>query len=163
MFHEKIREIDFSRLDEIDFTEKSWNIYLTWKEGRSSFDRKNNETHFCKLDKVDFMVCTQCGNFRIFLPIRFYVKSKLASLSVVSKVAISTHLQALDFDFYQFLLFVNVKNEQKIKNQRLKNGIFITSKYSKVDFTENLKDRKILKFPRCAVHLFEPFTNIEGN
>ena len=38
---------------------------------------------------------SQCGNFRNFLPLRFYVKSKLANLD--SHSTISTHWESLNF------------------------------------------------------------------
>ena len=44
----------------------------------------------------------QCGNYRIFLSLRFYVKSKLTNLRD-SKSAIFAHLEALNFDFCGFL------------------------------------------------------------
>ena len=48
---------------------------------------------------------TQCGNFIIFLSLRFFVKSILGSVKVL-KSAIFTHLEALNFDFYDFLHFL---------------------------------------------------------
>ena len=47
----------------------------------------------------------QCGNYRIFLSLRFYVKSKLTNS--VSKSVVLTHLDGLKFDFYEFLHFQN--------------------------------------------------------
>ena len=56
-------------------------------------------THIlCGADYYKFREITQCGNFRIFLSFRFYVKSILAHFKR-SKTAISTILRALNFDF----------------------------------------------------------------
>ena len=46
---------------------------------------------------------TQCGNFRIFLSFRFYVKSNLADFKM-SKTAI---LKALNFDFHETHLMMS--------------------------------------------------------
>ena len=43
---------------------------------------------------------TQCGNFRIFLLFRFYVKSILADFKG-SKTDVLTILKALNFDFLE--------------------------------------------------------------
>jgi len=43
--------------------------------------------------------------------------------------------------------------DQKLKFRVFKvakNGIFRSSRTSKIDFTQNLSDRKMLKFPHCA-------------
>ena len=49
--------------------------------------------------------CTsQCGNFRISLSLRFYVKSNFGD-SRSAKSAILTLLEAPHFDFYEFLNF----------------------------------------------------------
>ena len=43
----------------------------------------------------------------------------------------------------------------KIKSPKMaKIGRFITSRFSKIDFMQNLSDRKIMKFPHCVVRLF---------
>ena len=47
---------------------------------------------------------TQCGDSRIFLSLRFYVKSKLLILKV-KKLPFLTHLEALNLAFYNFLHF----------------------------------------------------------
>ena len=53
----------------------------------------------------------QCGNFMIFLSLRFYVKSILWILHSRSAYsAILTHLEALNFDFYEVLHFLNAEN-----------------------------------------------------
>ena len=46
---------------------------------------------------------TQCGNFRIFLPFRFYVKSISRILESLCKSTILTNSEALKFDLYIFL------------------------------------------------------------
>ena len=52
--------------------------------------------------------------------------------------AISTHLEALNLDFYEFLHFLKAENDQLNKNSeplKWKNGSFRTSRFSKINFT----------------------------
>ena len=53
----------------------------------------------------------QCGNFMIFLSLRFYVKSILGH-SRSAKSAILTHLEVLNFDFSEFLHFLKAEMYQ---------------------------------------------------
>ena len=60
----------------------------------------------------------------------------------------------MDFDFDAFLHFLkdeicHINKKQSPKNG--KNGSFRTSKLSKIDFTLNQNDRRILKFPQCGI------------
>ena len=57
-----------------------------------------------------------CGNFITFLSLRIYVKSVLRGFTC-AKSAISTHLKALNFDFYQFLHFLEAEMYQIDKLQ----------------------------------------------
>jgi len=57
----------------------------------------------------------------IFLSLKFYVKSILGECTS-AKSAILTHSEPLDFDFYEFLLFLKAKNYQMIQIQSHKNG-----------------------------------------
>ena len=71
-----------------------------------------------------------------------------------AKSAILTLLETLKFDLCKFLPFVKAENDQKSKfrvSKIAKNGIFRTSQVSKIDFTQNLKDRKLWKFPHCEI------------
>ena len=55
-----------------------------------------------------------------------------------AKCAISTHLEAVNFHFYEFLYFLNAGIDQINKIQCLKNGkkgSFRTSRVFKIDFT----------------------------
>ena len=59
---------------------------------------------------------------------------------------------ALNSDFYEFLHFLKAEIYKIIKIQSpwmCRNGSFGTSRVSKIDFTKNLNDRKILIFPHC--------------
>ena len=62
------------------------------------------QVHLYKI-RNKLLLHQQCGNFRIFLSLRFYVKSILWMISRSSKTAILTILKALNFDFYAFLQF----------------------------------------------------------
>ena len=53
-------------------------------------------------------------------------------------------------NFYEFLQFLNT-NWQTSMLIKLKNCSFRTSRFFKIDFTQNLKVRKILRFPLCAL------------
>ena len=64
----------------------------------------------------------QCGNFMIFLSLRFYVKSILGH-SRSAKSAILTHLMALNCNSYEFMQFQRLKITKLI--------IFITPKMAK--------------------------------
>ena len=59
-----------------------------------------------------------CGNFVIFLPLRSLVKSILTDLKV-SKTAIVTNLEALNFDFSEIVQFLKAQFCQKFKVQGL--------------------------------------------
>ena len=63
--------------------------------------------------------------------------------SKVSKSAKSTHLEALNFDFYEFL------HRLKFSQSKCKNGSFRTFKRIPTLISrKNMRDRKILKFPQ---------------
>ena len=64
----------------------------------------------------------QCGNFMIFLSLRIYMKSIFGIRYTSAKSAIFTNLEALDFDFYEFLHFLNYEIYQIIELQSPKNG-----------------------------------------
>ena len=69
---------------------------------------------------------SQCGNYRIFLSLRFYVKLNFGDFRS-AKYAILTHLEALNFDFHDFLHFENAEIDQKSKlriSKIAKSGIF---------------------------------------
>ena len=73
----------------------------------------------------------------IFLSLRFYVKSILED-SWSAKSAIVSHLEVLNFDFYEFLHFLKAEIDQISTIQSSKNGkngSFISSRMSKIDFT----------------------------
>ena len=57
---------------------------------------------------------SQCGHFTIFLPLRFYVKSK----SGVTKTAILTILEALNVDFLGKISHFKVSKIPKIAKFR---------------------------------------------
>ena len=80
---------------------------------------------------------TQCGNFMIFLSLRFYVKSILEN-SRSAKSAILTHSQALNFDIYEILHFLKAEIYQinKVHSPKnSKNDNFRTPIFTKIDFT----------------------------
>ena len=68
----------------------------------------------------------------------------------VKKSAVFTHLEVMNSNFHGYLHFLN-HQINKIQSQplKLKNGSFKNSRFPKFDFTQNLRDRKILKFPHC--------------
>ena len=81
---------------------------------------------------------TQCGNFIIFLSLRFYVKSILENLEIVKLATIFVILWALNFAKLVYFSFQKVQEFIKIKLQSLpmcKNGRFCTSRFLKIDFT----------------------------
>ena len=91
----------------------------------------------------------------------FFVTQTLCEInfgvSGSAKYAILSQLKALNFDLYDFLHFWKSENYQINKIQSPwngKNGNFTTSTFSKIDLTENLNDRKILKFPHCVANSF---------
>ena len=83
------------------------------------------------------VVVTYCGNFTIFLWLRFYVKSILGILEVQS-MPFQRYLEAPKFDFYEFLYFLKAEiyKMNKIHSpSKGKNGSFCTSRIPKIDFT----------------------------
>ena len=82
----------------------------------------------------NLVVGAQCGNLRIFLSLRFHVKSKLACLEV--KSAILSLLKTLNLNICEFLHFLMTKINQIHKIRSLRNGkkgSFRTSILSKID------------------------------
>ena len=63
--------------------------------------------------------------------------------------AIVTYFEALNIVFYECLHFLKAEIYQIDKIRSPYNCNFRTSKLSIIDFTENLSDRKILKFLHC--------------
>ena len=101
---------------------------------------------------VDIKVCE---NLAFFLPLWFSVKSILAYFRV-SKTAVRTILNALNFDFWKPSHLKNVKSFQKFKIQACSNGqnsSFWGLKMTKVDFTYNLGSRKILNSTFLPIYL----------
>ena len=78
-----------------------------------------------------WQILPQSENFRIFLSIRFYVKSILKILEVL-KLPFWPFFGALNFDYYEFLHYLKAEINQI---ESTKNDIFRTSRFSKVDFT----------------------------
>ena len=74
-----------------------------------------------------------------------------------AKSAFLTHLEALNFDFYEYLHWKAATYQiNKIQHPKTgKNNNFRPSRFSKIDFTENLSDRKILKFPHCVIPMLD--------
>ena len=69
-----------------------------------------------------------------------------------AKFAISTHLESLYFDFYECLHYLKVGMGQINQIQSPlngKNATFRTPRCSKIDFTYDLSDIKVMKFPNC--------------
>ena len=57
------------------------------------------------------------------------------------------HLEALNYEFYEFLHILKAEIHQSNKIQipwNGKNGSFTASKFSKIDFTQTLIDTKIV-------------------
>ena len=79
----------------------------------------------------------QCGNFRISLPLRFYVKSILVIFEA-PKIAILTILEALNFEYLEiFDTFIDEipKNQHSKPTKRLKWQFFDLLKSAKMNFT----------------------------
>ena len=77
-------------------------------------NRKHNRkdrTRFTKSHK-EKLVSPQCGNCKIFPPLRFYVKSILR-IYKVKKSVIFASLEALYFDYRYFSAFKSCKNSSK--------------------------------------------------
>ena len=79
----------------------------------------------------------QCGNFKIFVSFRFYVKSILRIIEVQNQPFYHIS-EDLNFDFYEFLHFRKAEIDQTSKFRALKiakKGSFRISRFSKFDFT----------------------------
>ena len=80
---------------------------------------------------------TQCGNFRIFLLLRFYVKSILINFKA-RKLPFWPFRQLWILNFWESLTFSKVKFSQKLKfntSKAVKMAIFDLLKSAKIDFT----------------------------
>ena len=76
------------------------------------------------------------------------MKSILTILEV-QKLPFLAVLEVPNFDFDKFLTSKIHKNQNSEPLKIAKIVVFETSKYVKIDFTENLSGRKILKFQHC--------------
>ena len=56
-------------------------------------------------------------------------------VSIRAKSAILTHLEAMNFDFYELLHFLKSEIYQTSKIKGPKNGSFRTPRFSKIDFS----------------------------
>ena len=96
---------------------------------------------------------TQCGNFRIFLLLRFYVKSILIILKS-QKLPFMPFEQPwiLNFrNFWHFQVWIFSKNQNSKPSKLLKQQFFDLLKSAKIDFMQKQNGRKIAKFPHCAI------------
>ena len=65
------------------------------------------------------------------------------------------YLEALNFEFYDFLHFLLGEIYQINKASKMaKNGSFTASRICKIDFTQNVSNRKIVVFPHCGDRSF---------
>ena len=69
-------------------------------------------TQVCNKKSIQKSTPSQCGNFRIFLSFRFYVKSKLENLT-----SQSSEIAVLPFCGFEFCYFYLQKVQKVIKNQ----------------------------------------------
>ena len=60
--------------------------------------------HLHYVDKIKSYVCTQCGYFQSFSVTQILREIKVGE-SEVSKLSFYIYLEALNFDFYEFLHF----------------------------------------------------------
>ena len=86
----------------------------------------HNETY------IDVVGVSQCGNFTIFLSLRFFVKSILWILKVQIRP-----FNTFIYDFLHLLKFTKLGNKRNKSQIPIigKKGSFRTSKFSKIDFT----------------------------
>ena len=127
----------FRRLKAIKLTK-----FRATKMAKTAFFRNSSFQFWFHVNFQPWNYSAHCGNLRIFLPLRFYVKSILTDFRS-SKSAILTILEAL-----------NAKNYQKIKIHSCSNslnGSFLGFKMTKIDFTENSSGIKILKFSKFVI------------
>ena len=87
-----------------------------------------------------------------FLPLRFYVKSILGILEVLNHLLQPTWRLLILIFVNLFALFEgrNYPNEKFRTFKMAKKSDFRTSRFSTLDFTYNLRDKKILRFLHCA-------------
>ena len=79
---------------------------------------------------------TRCGNLRIFLSHRFYVKSILVILKP-QKLPFWPFVQLQIVNFWEILIFLRIKI--------VKTKVFDPLKSAQIEFTENQSSRKIAK------------------
>ena len=93
---------------------------------------------------------SQCGNFRIFLSLRFYVKSILRTLEV-QNLPFLTHLEALDFDFHEFLHFLKAEVVDQQINKMTKRVVLELLCILQNRFHVKSECQKILKFSHTVI------------
>ena len=112
--------------------ERSKKFSAVFKRTSASYvqTKLKNQINQVRLDDIP-----QCGNFRIFLQLRFYVKSNLITLNP-QKLLFSPFEQLWIFNFWEILTFSSVKFFQKSK--------FIAFKIVKMTVFETLNSTKLI-------------------
>ena len=86
---------------------------------------------------------------------------KIAKLRDLKSAAIFTHLEewiSNSMNFYTFSESWKLSKWDNSDRQNGKNDSCRASRFSKIDFTENLSDRKILKYVQCLTSSQTNFT-----
>ena len=88
----------------------------------------------------------QCGNFRIFLPIRFYVKSRLENAEPQElPISLIERLWILIFFNFCTLRRLKLAKNQNFVSKIAKNGSYSPNTPKLIS-----RDGKIMKFPHCV-------------
>ena len=94
------------------FVQNSASFSVVTNTSSEDIGATSDRTHEIEVCNLSCIRTAQYGNFRIFMPFRFYVKSILANFRW-SKTAILAFLEALNFDFLVIFTFENVTNFEK--------------------------------------------------
>ena len=119
-----------------------------------TFDKRSilPQTKLANTDLGGLIENTQCGSFKIFLPLRFYVKSVLV-ICKPQKRAKNCHFDHLSSSEFEYIL--GILKRSKFSAYKIvkmtKMTVFHSLKSAKIDFTENQSCRKIAKFSNCWI------------
>ena len=86
--------------------------------------------------EISELICTQCGNLAISLPLRFYVKSILADFRR-SKTAILVNVAALNFEYWVIFDIFKCESTKKSKfkaSKIVEMAVFDLLKSATIDF-----------------------------
>ena len=127
---------------------------MHWFDGKIIFSEIASSSTLISREVATSSCKSQCGNCRIFQSLKFYMKSKLATLEMQNLPFF--HIDSLWLDFMIFFTFYKADIYQNSEPLKWQNCSFETSRFSDIDFTKNLI---VSQFPSSVGLVVEEFYN----